>query len=134
MKKFLLVISIFTVGLGGYAGDLSTVNQESVDIFIKILPELREIVSGQQGEASVNEIMVNSYKYKAKLEELLKKYGITMQELTILMQKISYGIAMVEMQKQNISSDTFGLGNMQSISEEELSVIERNLPRLREVF
>jgi len=138
MKKVLLVLFFLTLCLNGYAADFSMITEDSIKAFIEIMPQYKEIVEKYGEDYEEGDVMGNTSELQAflsEMTELLNQYGVTHQDFTIFIQKVTMAFASAQMQASGMPSMPFNLGGFGAgTSDEELDVVKKYADQIEAVF
>lgn len=136
MKIILIFILAFVLLSPARAGDSHMVTDSTIKAFLEIYPKYVDILEkyGQGFESSRPEQA--AYEYVRELEGLLENFNISLEDFTVLVQKISAGFAGMEMEKSGAGL-MFGqaIRQMQSLlTVDEKRVIENYFNHIKEVL
>ena len=134
----LLIIQVLVCTLTAQAADYSTVNDESIALFMKVFPEYKAMVEKYGKEAPMEQTVTAMLSHTQELEDLMNAHGTTMAEFAMLLQKITIGYSTARMVQEGAADEAnnmFGrIAQLSPISEEEQGVIQRHLPELTQFF
>lgn len=133
--KYLLVLLIgISVSFSSYAKGYETINNKNIKVFMEILPYYRTIMEAHGADMQKNPSMKIPFQVKTDLDNLLNGYGMTYEEFSIFMQKVTMGYSAAQMEKNGIDPATMGLLQSSNLTPQELKVIKQNMPELDKVF
>lgn len=137
MKIILTTLILLALSLNVYALDFSTINDESIKVFMELLPQYRQmaIEFGQDLDDDMN--LNIAEEFKVKMDDLFGKFGITPEEFGQYMQRITMGFAALQMEEADVPDQAKGFMNMfkmPSLPAEEMSVIKNNFDQLKEIL
>jgi hypothetical protein len=103
--------------------------------FIKAFPEY-EALCVKYGEAAdaENINMAVAYRYKSEFDALFARYGMTMEDFAIVVNKIGVGYSAAKMKEQGIDPSAVGFDMSSLVSPEEVAVVEKHVQELDRVF
>ncbi len=133
MKKLLLTLLLLAICIPAFAVDFTTVNNESVTAFIDLLPKYMALTDKYSENFDSTNPEATTQQLGKDLEALFGTYGLNTQTFSELVQKITMGMAKVEMKKNGIPEEA-GLMGQINITDNELSVLEANMEKLQEIF
>jgi len=111
------------------------ITNESVHSFISAFPAYKQFIEEIGAGGSLDKTIANAQSSQEKLSALLAQYGLTVPDFALLTQRITIGYSALQLRQNGIAGDPFGLGQMgNALSESELSVIEKNLAKLKPLF
>jgi len=138
MKTLAALLLILSISTCAYATDFSTINSGSVEAIIKLLPEYKALIKKIGAEYAPDQEIPASQKHFGEIQKLFNKYGVTMEEFPVFMQKVSMGFASLQMRESGMGGMMGGLmakmGGGEQASDEELDVLENYKDALEKVF
>lgn len=117
------------------AADLQTVNQESVEVFLELFPRYKTLAESYgQGVDSISPSMAGQH--IEKMEELLSQFDISMEDFSVLSQKISMGFIAVQSGDSGIPSMFGNIAEQMGIelSSTELDIIQKYFSQIKEIL
>ncbi len=134
MRIFITTVLLLGLSVCAVAADLPYLDEKTITSFIEVFPQYKEILA-RYGE-NVNELNVVPTMSKAKdeLDALCKKYNMSMEEFSLLTQKITTGLTVIKLEEQNMSHMLQGLQQLSTASEEELKTLKSYLPKIEKLF
>jgi len=132
MKKILFVVMSMLIVSCAFAQGVVKLDETNLKKFMGVYPEYKKLVMSYGENADVNESMALAMKYKNEIESLCKAHGLTFEEFPQIAAKVGYALAAVNMKEQGLSPQAFGMKDY--VSEEEISLVERNKTRLQEIM
>lgn len=134
MKVLVVAVLILGLGISAMAADLKTLNDESIQLFLKLFPQYKQVAEKYGEEISENNAIPVGLQFKAEIEALWQKHGIGMEEFSILLQKVTTGLAAVKLQESGMPNMLGMFKQIPSASDAELDVIKAHLNEIEQVF
>ena len=128
----LWLIFLFISSLSFASQQEIVVNDSTIKIFLEIFPQYKKIMS-EYVNLPENKMDVDAtYTYKKKIDSLLGKYNMSLDEFSLLASRVSVGYTIVSLRRAGIEvdEDKFSL----KLSPEELAVIEEHFLSIKEIM
>ncbi len=136
MKIFAVSILAFIVVFSVFAGDFQTVNEKSIKTFLQIYPQFVDLAEHYSRDQAAAGSLPAVMQYSQEAQNLLDQFGISIEDFSVLAQKISIGFAMVQMGESGsnpmLEALTEQMGS--SLTSAELDVIQRYSGQIEEVL
>ncbi len=138
MRKTLWIIVFLILGvtINAWAVDFTTVNKESMQVFVELLPDYKALVQEMEVASEQGASFKKAAAHKEKIDALFAQYDISFEEFPVFLQKVSMGYARAQMQKSDMPAGMMDMmGQMgQGLSEKEMAVIEDYSAILEKIF
>jgi len=139
MKKTIIAILILAVCVCAFAVDFQTVSDASVKVFLQLYPKYKALLEKYGEDVASNPSAPTALKYTKELENLLGKFGVSIEDFPVLMQKVTMGFAQAQMEQSNMGGMGGMFGSMakqmgNSLAPEEMTVIKKYFPRIEQVL
>ncbi|MBF0216208.1 MAG: hypothetical protein HQL30_04350 [Candidatus Omnitrophica bacterium] len=133
MKKIIIAVCFAMFTASAWAQTL--IDERTVKNFIKAFPEYEQycIDKGESVDSQNMDVSI-AFKYKAEIDSLLAKYGLTFEEFTSLVPRVSMGYAAILMEKQGMNPRMMSGMNGQTLSDNELGVLKGHTSELGQIF
>ncbi len=134
MKIFITALCILGLCINVLAAEDIVLNDQIMSKFIIIFAQYKKMAT-KYGE-NINNInaVPASMDFQNERDQLLKTQGWTMEEFSLLIQKIATGMTVIKLRENELPDMFAGLQQLSTASEEELAVIEKNLAQLEMLF
>ncbi|MEW6536313.1 MAG: hypothetical protein AB1454_11925 [Candidatus Auribacterota bacterium] len=130
MKKITALVLGLLLSVSCYAVDYGTINDESIQVFIKVFPEYVSALKQYENEGEQVESMALVTKAKDDIDAILSKYDMTFEQFTALLQRVSLGFATAMMQQSGVQVSQFS----DMYSDEEMAVLTKYIDQLQEIM
>ncbi|MBU1863332.1 MAG: hypothetical protein KKH94_06710 [Candidatus Omnitrophica bacterium] len=135
----LILLFLIVASLPAVAEDLIHITSESIETFVQLFPQYKQIVEQYENDEPDSDIIETVVTHRSalgkELDALFKQYSITVGEFTQLLQKVTIGYTTARMQQQDISNPLLNAILQSSrLSSEEQDVIKTHLPQLEKLF
>jgi len=141
MKTALLTLLILSISVCAFATDFTKVSEETMQIFLKLMPEYKTLVQKHGEEYSPEDptSQATDMAFLKEVQSLFAKYGMTQELFPGFMQKITMGFAQVQMEASGMG----GMGGnpfaammpgMPELGEDEKNIIKKYSDKIEAIF
>lgn len=99
MKRIMILVFLFSIVTCVIAGDFQSVNDASVKAFLQIFPQYRELLEKYDQDVDFGQPVPAAIRHMGEIENLLSRFGMTLDDFMILTQKITAGFAREQMEQ-----------------------------------
>jgi hypothetical protein len=133
MKKIIVAVCFVIFAASAWAQAL--IDEGTIRKFIRAFPEYEQycIDKGESIDAQNMDVSI-AFKYKAEIDALLAKHGLTFEDFTSLVPRVSMGYASILMEKQGINPRMMPGMSGQAISDSEMGVLKGHATELGQIF
>ncbi|MDP8266289.1 MAG: hypothetical protein P9M07_05020 [Candidatus Aceula meridiana] len=139
MKTTIIAILMLSVCVCAFAIDFQTVSDASVKVFLQLYPKYKTLLEKYGQDIESNPSAPTAAKYAKELENLLDRFGVSIEDFPVLMQKVTTGFAQAQMEQNNMGGMGGMFGSMaakmgNSLAPEEMMVIKKYFPQIEKVL
>ena len=126
MKKLLILLLLLIIAVPVMAQtDVSTINDESIQIFLQLFPKYKEMIEDIGQNAPLSDTISAVAAKQTELERLCESHGITMRDFAALTAKMTIGFTSMQMETHGLTADPMGLAQIADTTEEEIAVLKK---------
>jgi hypothetical protein len=138
MKKIISICIVAVLLFQGavFAEDIVRINDQNIKQFIQVFPEYKREMEhyGEDIDVDSMDEATAAKMFKEKVDSIFSKYGLTLQEFSILSTRIGVAYSAVQMEKQGMNPQQLGMGQFADLQESEMAAIRNNISGLEKAF
>jgi hypothetical protein len=133
MKKLVsTAVAAMVITFSAFAADLNMIDDQSIQVFIKLFPRYRMLADKYRDEISDEGGLKGTSNYKREVDALFRKYKVDADQFALMVRKMTYAFSAVKMKENGIPSAW--LEDPSLASQAEMASIERHMPELEKVL
>ena len=134
MKTIVTMLFILGLCVSAIAADAPALNDDTINMFVEVFPQYKKIAEKYGETVTDLNAIPTSLKFKEEITQLLQSHGTNLEGFSLLIQKIATGMTVIKLKSSNMPNMLPALQQLSTASEDELTVLERNLTKLEQLF